>query len=450
MSDVKGQKSNKMKRLEKKAKRERADILAQAAKQKAPPKIFILSQKVRNLPAAIEAVFKGEKFPNSERKIQNIIAARSGHQNPPFLKRIFLHFANLNIEFADKKPAYGQDPGTEPIDILSTLARYENHAIREVEDWKPTTHNLHRQVFSFARHLYAKYNVPAFMDTAWHGFANLTNARYQDWFIKIGQGANIRTMEGLPIPLTKKEAHLVMESPKDFNIPQAFRYGQILNLGGNERFVRQILRTRIAVDFNYNEFWTSVFRWFLQNPMLDVAHYAPIVDFVHNQKYVPTRLENGQLVCAQPNMSMKGRDPDSMLRQVELWHRQTGKEKKGSVQAWAPSGFKPYEIKTDRPYMIRRIEEILTHKDLVAEGRTMKHCVGSYAGSCATGRVSIWKFEEVTAGGIDKRLTIEVDNRQRTIIQARGKYNAMATASDKYWLNNWARDAGLIISRYMI
>jgi hypothetical protein len=327
------------------------------------------------------------------------------------------------------------------------MANYESDAIRAVEDWKPNSHNLHRQVYSFARHLFAKYFVPTFMDTAWHG----GNKLYPTWFIRVGQGHNIRTMNGMPISLTKKEAHLMMESPKDFNIQQAIRYGQILNIGGNERLVRQILRTRIAVDYNNNEFWMSVFRWLLLHPMLDVVHYAPIVDFIYNQKYVPCRVDqSGNMVCAQPNLTMKGRDPESMLRQVEAWHRQTGREKKGQFAQWPASGIKGFYSKNDRENVVRMIQEICTQKELVTEGRTMRHCVGSYAGPCAQGRASIWKFEEISSAGIEKRLTIEVDNRQRTIIQARGKYNAIATSSDKYWLTQWAREAGLGVSRYMI
>ena len=435
MSD-KAVKSNKMKRQEKKAKRDRDLLLARSVK--IPPKPAIFVQKVRNLPAAIEAVFNGQEFENYERKIKNVINAQHCHSNREFLKRIFLHFANLKIDFAECSTA---------LNVLKRLACFEHKVIRPVEDWKPNTHNLTRQVFAFARHLYAKYEVPAFMDSCWEG---TTVSKYVEWFILIGQGQNIRTMEGLPIPLTKKEAHYVMQSPKDLDIPQAIRYGQILNLGGDERFFRQVLRTRIAVEFSNNEFWESVFRWLLQNPMLDTAHYAPIMDFVHNQKFVPCRMENGNMVCAQPNLTMKGRDPESLLRQVEAWHKKIGKEGKGKFNNWAPSGIHGLHHKNDKDNIIYRIEEICNQKDLVTEGRTMRHCVGSYAGSCAMGRTSIWKFEEITSAGIEKRLTIEVDNKERSITQARGKYNKVATASDRYWLNLWARSAGLTLSRYLI
>lgn len=445
MKNFRSQKSCKMKKKELRAKR--AAIIERAEKDKTPPKIFILSQKVRNMSVAIEAAFNGEKFPYSERKIQNVIQATHGHPDTAFLKRIFLYFANLKIEFTDKKSTYAAT-GSDPIDILTNLARYQGDVIREVETWKPSSHNLQKQVYSFARHLFVKYHIPSFMDTAWHGGLN---SQYMTWFIQIGQGYNIRTVNGLPIPLTKKEAHLTMEAPKDFTIPQAIRYGQVLNLGGDERLVRQILRTRIGVNFENNEFWVSVFRWLLLHPMLDVAHYAPVVDYIFNQKFVPYRMDTtGHMICAQPNLSMKGRDPETLLKQVEAWHKQLGKEKKGSFSQWASSGINGFYSKNDRENVIRMIQEICTQKELINEGRTMKHCAGSYAGSCAQGRISIWKFEEMSAGGIEKRLTIELDNRTRNIVQARGKYNAIATASDKYWLNQWAREARLGVSRYMI
>jgi hypothetical protein len=435
-----------MKRQELQAKKERALQLALAERQKPAPVVHAFTQKVRNLPAAIEAAYNGEKFRGGEQKIQNIVHALNTSLNTKFLKDIFLHFASLKIEFADKIPAvYGRN-NPAPIDALAHLAKYCEYAQRPIADWKPNTHNLNRQVASFARHLYANYHIPAFFDSVWYQDVTV----HHRWFIHVGLGQNIRTAESLPIPLTKKEAHFVMQSPKDFNVQQAFRYGQILNMGGNEPFVRQIMRTRIAVDFNNNEFWISVFRWFLQNPMLDVAHYAPIVDFVYNQKYVPSRYVDGHMVCAQPNLSMKGRDPDSLLNQVEAWHRQTGKERKHGATCWNPSGIAGLYEENKRTKTTYRIEEILTQKDLIAEGRTMRHCVGSYAGSCTSGRCSIWKFEQITVDGIEKRLKIEVDNRNRTVTQARGKYNALANASDKYWLNEWCKKAGLGVSRYMI
>ncbi len=454
MKQFKIPKSNKQKKAQLQAKKEEARKAAEAEaeRRKQKPKVYILAQKVRNLPAAIEAAFNGEKFESCESSIRHIVDVIKVAPNRDFFKQILLHFANLRIDISGAAPdAYGRR-SAGAVDALKHLSLYAQYAVRPVEDWKPNTHNINRQVASFARHLYGKYHVPAFFDSVWFTNVNL----HHRWFIHVAQGANIRTAETLPIPLTKKEAHFVMQAPKDFNVQQAFRYGQVLNMGGNEHFVRQILRTRIAVDFNNNDFWMSLFRWFQQNPMLDAHHYGPIVDFIYNQKYVPSIVdEEGRMVAPQPNMTMKGRDPESLLRQVENWHPQIGRERRhnnhpANFTNWNPCGISGLYHENKETKTIHRISEICTQADLVAEGRTMRHCVGSYSYSCATGRVSIWKFEEITRGGTEKRLTIEVSNKERTIIQARGKYNAIATESDKHWLREWARKAGLGMSRYMI
>lgn len=459
------QKSNKMKREETKAKKERALALEQAERLKAvktQPRVYVLAKKVRNLPAAIEGVFNGEKFPYSEAKIKTIerAAGNVGYTNRNFLKSIFMHFAHLNIDFAEKRTTNIHNDRTEPIDVLVNLAKYNQYALRPVEDWKPNSHNINRQIFSFARHLYAKYHVPQFMDKAWYEQVRGNNevggvaatAKHPKWFIDVGQGKNFAKVDGLPLPLTKREAHHVMAAPSDLTIMQAIRYGQIINMGYNETFARQIFRTRIAVDFNNNEFWLSVFRWLMLHPMLDVAHYAPLIDYIYHQKFVPVRVDATGMgwVAEQPNLCMKNRDPESTLAQMEKWHKQLGKEKQGKMASWPSSGIKGFYRQNENDKIIRTFTEICTQKELVAEGRTMRHCVGSYAGSCIQGRVSIWKFEEMSCSGIEKRLTIEVNNRDRMITQARGKFNAVATQSDKFWLSQWASEAQLNISRYMI
>ena len=137
------QKSNKMKRQEIKAKKERALVLEKKA-HKPQPKVYVLNKKVRNLTSAIEDVFKGAKFPYSESKIKNIEEAvgKAGYDNRDFLKRTFLHFADLNIDFAEKRTANHQNRGTDPIDVLVNLAKCKAYAIRNIEDWKPNSYNI--------------------------------------------------------------------------------------------------------------------------------------------------------------------------------------------------------------------------------------------------------------------------------------------------------------------
>ena len=60
---------------------------------------------------------------------------------------------------------------------------------------------------------------------------------------------------------------------------------------------------------------------------------------------------------------------------------------------------------------------------------TRRHCVATYARSCARGLCSIWALEVESFEGRSKVLTVEVHQATRLICQARGKCNALPTDS---------------------
>ena len=76
--------------------------------------------------------------------------------------------------------------------------------------------------------------------------------------------------------------------------------------------------------------------------MLDPDEVGPIVDYIHNQKYVPREEtvdgEVVQLPPEQPNFSIKGRSMVKLLQQVEMWHRQLARQGRLPAKMWAPSG----------------------------------------------------------------------------------------------------------------
>ncbi len=95
------------------------------------------------------------------------------------------------------------------------------------------------------------------------------------------------------------------------------------------------------------------------------------------------------------------------------------------------------------------LTELLSTKALVAEGRKMKHCVATYAHSCASGACSIWTLEVETFEGRAKVLTVEVQNRARLICQARGKCNMRPGEEHRGILRRWAENAGLHLANYV-
>ena len=362
-------------------------------------------------------------------------------------------------ELISNQPAiahFGHQAGNTFVDGLLALARSSRNWIRPVADWKPQTHNTRRQFASLARHLFCEWPVPAFMDSVWFVGHSKEAARQQGWFLHIGQGQNIRTAN-IPLPYTKRMAHYFMQAPADYTVQAALRWGQIHGLGGNERLARALIGTRIGTTFEQDDFWITVFQFLIANPMLDPAHVGPIVDYIYEQRFVPEEAFLAPDILErrgppQPNFTMKGRTPESLLRQVEAWHRGLAKIHQPKAE-WPASGIDGFEFVegTERGGNLKvwSITELLSTKALVAEGRKMRHCVVTYVHSCAVGECSIWSLEVETFEGASKILTLEVRNATRTICQARGKCNMLPGDKHRGIMRRWAEQAGLTLANYV-
>lgn len=259
----------------------------------------------------------------------------------------------------------------------------------------------------------------------------------------------------MPVSLTKKMAHHFTEAPRDYSPLEAIRWGQVRSLGGVPRLVERANAANIQLSEDQNDFWLSVYRFFIQNPMLDLSHFGPICDYIRNQKFggervfvAPGVVENAP--APQPNFSMKGRDPEALLRRVEEWHKRLGKATSGKNLQWEKCGLPEYEKeeKRDKKLRIWTVTEILSQRDLIAEGRAMRHCVASYANSCARGHYSIWSVELDSYEGKKKMATIQVTNQTRVINEMAARSNARVDAATANVIRRWADKAKLQISRW--
>ena len=361
-------------------------------------------------------------------------------------------------------PEFGHQTGNTYIEALLALSRQFRARVRPLEDWQPQSHNVRRQFASLARHLYAEWPVPPFMDSVWFLGSGPDAQRQQHWFLHLGRGQNIRTAD-LPLPYTKRMAHQFMQAPSELTAAAALRWGQILALGGNPRLARAILATRLGANFAHDEFWSTVVQFFIDHPLLDLAHAGPIIDFIHCQRFAGEEIVIGGVRGVngppQPNFTMKGRTPESLLGQVDAWHRALARvhqpwrfsSREVPNLEWPASGitgfmFTEGAVKTGN-LQVWTITELTTARDLFAEGRAMKHCVASYSSSCARGQSSIWALEVDQSIGRSKVLTIEVQLRSRQIVQARGKCNALPCDKHKALLRRWAEQARLSLARHI-
>lgn len=323
---------------------------------------------------------------------------------------------------------------------------------RSFESWKPPTHNLWRQFTSLAQHLTADYPLPGFMDRVWFDGGH-NGEQYRDWYMHIGAGKNIRTAK-MPVPLTKFMAHHMMQAPDNYSVAHAIRWGQVHALGGDPLLADAIIASRLGRTFANDEFWLSVIRFLIAHPMFDRQQVGPLVDYLRHQKYSrPEEIDQAGHVRVlkprQPDLSMRGRSPERLMREIERWHEELGRARAIEDSSFAPSGVRPLELKAGRSAENTwRIIELLTDSELHEEGRALHHCAVTYTWSCAKGERSLWSMRLETKTGTQRRQTIEV-SRCGEIVQARGKHNRLPTPSEFNILKIWAEQAGLRIASYV-
>ena len=404
-------------------------------------------KKGRNLKDVIPKIYseelQGENLRNPTAKEIAFAFARSNSRE--VLERLLLYIGENSDILKD--PSY--------IKGFESIANHSDSWIRPLEAWHVKRHNRDRQFSELLRHLFVTYDVPPFMDRVWF----TENETHQNWYKHIGIGQNIRTAPDIPVQLTKKMAHHFLKAPKQYTVDEALRWGQIHALGGDKRLVDAFRGTPLIRNFSNDDFWLNVFRFFIANPMLDVNHVNPIVDFIWNQKF-----ENQQIFVdrgvveeidpPQPNFTMRGRTPETLLHQVNKWHQQLGKDTREDNLEWTRSKIgelllreRSNEKNSTKSW---RIRELLSTDELIDEGKAMYHCARSYAKSCYTGKTSIWTLEsEDDDNGRRKELTIEVLLGEKLIRQVRGKRNRLPTLKEKSMLSRWAKKEKLEIAEYV-
>jgi hypothetical protein len=325
--------------------------------------------------------------------------------------------------------------------------------IRPLSDWKPAGKGRDTMFRSLAGYLVAKYPMPALL---WGAFfeqrVEAESLLHVVEYVASGGSLFKLSKEGsFRVPLTRQMCHDLLTLPGDRFI-EGVRMAQARAFGGSPALVRAWVTHRVGSSIRTRrdeEFWLTVLQWFCQQTgvrqyedcptrrdcqqgMLDHQQVHPLLDYI------------GYRWHEDNDFSMKGRTMTALMTAMEEWHTGLTRAKALNGKTYEPSGFKPlrYTLK-DREGTIRswKLQEVLTGKELAAEGRAMRHCVYSYGPSIEEKRVSIWS---VTQDG-ERKLTVEVRNNEKAIVQVRGPSNRLATSSEAKILVRWANDNGLAI-----
>lgn len=326
---------------------------------------------------------------------------------------------------------------------LGLLRLADAHAswLRPVGDWEAPARDVGAQFGSLARHLLARFPVPGCLDS-------LLVSRSQPlgitWFMHVGAGLNLRTAPGLPVPLTRRMAHLALEAPQGTSFVRALRRGQVLGFGGSEGLAAEIGRSWLGRDLGTPDaeaWWSTVFQWLANQADLERVQVGPALDYLRHRKH------------REPALEIKGRTFRALLQAMDDWHRQlrrqrTKKSRSAPDPGFGASGLRPGIWRFGKGERLETwvIEEILTPRRLWQEGSEQGHCVGSYEGVVRSGQVSIWSLGLTRGTGFTSRvLTVEVANEDRAIVQARGKRNRWPNDAELKILRLWAQENALRI-----
>jgi len=188
----------------------------------------------------------------------------------------------------------------------------------------------------------------------------------------------------------------------------------------------------------------------LKDPMFSKVQIAPLFDYAVRKK--------NELTNEGKKFTFKNRCLINLFNEMEDWHKalQISKTKKNLF--WDKSvdilesvyeNFKDrnkneVELKLPNNYSFHEIVEINSSVDLKKEGRTLKHCVGSYDKSCFRGDIKIFslRFKGYDSVTVKPLVTIQI-NREERITQARGHSNKMPTSSEQNIIKKWANENGV-------
>jgi len=396
---------------------------------------------------------------------KRLLQARDGLQDiEGFFEMLTYLDKRSKFLWADPLHATGAQTWLDP---LIRLWHRRGQWRRPLKEWRPKSHNRERQFASLLRHLMADYNVPSFMDTVWLR-NDRGSARFRDAWVHVGRGKNIRTAKGLPMPLSKKAAHNLLSAPEELTFEHAFKWAHMQTFDLRPRASAAMLGSRWGSDFEQSVFWDSVLRFLASNPMISPDRIGPIVDYIYAQKFEgPVLLVDGDDILRDdpphPGFSMRGRQGQALLEQVEDWHRVLGRDetrrgrgRKAMDMVYCKSGWRAVndtEKLNEEESAIWQFVEILTEGDLHEEGRVMRHCIYSYHARVASGVCSVWSLRTIRQGGLHhgkmkRHLTVEVSANGR-VNEARGTANKLPKGRSEYLLRQWATQNRMSFAPYV-
>lgn len=325
--------------------------------------------------------------------------------------------------------------------------------IRSVDGFRSRSYNESKQALALIDHLFVRYRVPLFLYRAvlsckglhlvfggHHGAKDLPDLMYRRWFLAVARGESFaKASRGF---FTKREAHWFLLAPEGNDLEQNVLWARAAASGipraGCDYLVHRLDKAFLK---DVGDRLPDLLAFYaLAWPEMRGYDRDEITDFI-------------RAIVRNASFSFKGRTFGSMRKRCVEWHRTVYSGRVGHYHSWS-SLLNQWEFR--KGGVLVRAEELTNNRQLSEEGRSQRHCVGTYAGLCASGKCLIVSLRwYISVGGatdeliqhLDRRLTMEVRLADRTVVQIRGRCNQRAAIEEMKAVRHWAGEQGLRIAQ---
>jgi hypothetical protein len=290
---------------------------------------------------------------------------------------------------------------------------------------------------------FKEYKIPEMFLQNFFGL----NDSEEEWLLHLIKGERMHTANNLPLPLTKKAAHIFRNFSKSevtnfqkyslgrgVSIEQGFVLASFLSFGVSKEFSYDAIKS--IRNLKHSQFWIATLSRFYKKG-LESEDLPLVMDYINDQVF---NLKN--------NINWKHKKVNNLLRDSEQWHNDTDllhhpKEEENIV--FPKSSISNYSIEytsLNNSIESYSIEQIKSSNELYDEGRQLRHCVYSYSSYCESNSCQIFSLSIIDQKNKSRPLlTIEVTGSN--ICQVRGKHNREPIDYELEIINKWAINKGL-------
>ena len=260
------------------------------------------------------------------------------------------------------------------------------------------------------------------------------SSQEKTWFFNILKGQSVRK-QSLPLTLSRKgEAVFIHEKPKkQTTLIEEIAIAEYISKNVSPEFAL-VASTLLTSNKSKNDYYIKVFTT-LFHKGLKTEHIQETYDYM-----------NAKHFFEKNNESYKTKKIKNLLKEVNLFHeellmRKTLSSKKIPTIKFALDAQKQKITINGNVFEFIPLQSA---KQLFVEGFKMRHCVYNYTQNCINDGEIIYSLRKKEKGKSTLLLTIEVDKNKR-IIQIRGKYNRNPTPDEIKIIKLWADKKGFIL-----